>query len=89
MASIIEKNNEIPEMYILRHQHDTVLPEMGYDYSTNLFEKTLAPILYNNDNTSALLGQLNDMVVSIIETVLPTRNIFFYSHDKYFNRHGK
>ena len=89
IVSIIEKNSEIPEMFTLRHKHDTDLPEMGFDYSSNLLQKTLSPILYNNDNNNILLGQLNDMMVSLIENILPTRNIFFYSHNKYFNKHGK
>lgn len=89
MGSLIEKQNEIPEMYALRHKHDTTLPEMGYDYTNNLLRKTLSPVLYNNDNNITFLDKLNDMMVSLIDSILPTRNIFFYSHNKYFNRHGK
>lgn len=89
MKSIIEELNEIPEMYALRHKHDTDLPEMGYDYSENLLKKTLSPVLYNNDNNIEFLDKLSYMMVSLIETVLPTRNIFFFSHNKHFNKHGK
>lgn len=89
MKSIIEETSEIPEMYTLRHKHDTDLPEMGYNYTENLLSKTVSPVLYKNDNNIVFLDKLNDMMVSIIDSVLPTRNIFFYSHNKYFNKHGK
>jgi len=89
MKNIIEENSEIPEMYVLRHKHDTDLPEMGYNYTENLLNKTLSPVLYNNNNNVMFLDKLSNMVVSIMDSVLPTRNIFFYSHNKYFNKHGK
>lgn len=89
MQSLIEKSNEIPDMFTLKHMHDTDLPEMGFDYTNNLLEKTLSPVLYNNDNNISFLNSLNDMLVSLVDSVLPTRNIFFYSHNKYFNKHGK
>jgi len=89
MKSIIEENSEIPEMYMLRHKHDTNLPEMGFDYSENLLSKTLSPVLYKNDNNSIFLDKLSYMMASLVDTVLPVRNIFFYSHNKYFNKHGK
>jgi hypothetical protein len=89
MKNIVEESGQIPEMYVLRHKHDTDLPEMGYNYGENLLSKTLSPVLYNNDNNIVFLDKLNDMMVSIIDSVLPTRNIFFYSHSKYFNKHGK
>lgn len=89
MQSLIEETNEIPEMFMLRHKHDTVLPEMGYNYTENLLKKTLSPVLYNNDNNIMFLDKLNNMMIAMIETILPTRNIFFYSHNKYFNKHGK
>lgn len=89
MQSLIEETSEIPEMFMLRHKHDTDLPEMGYNYTENLLKKTLSPVLYNNDNNIMFLDKLNNMMVAMIETILPTRNIFFYSHNKYFNKHGK
>ena len=89
MQSLIEQNSEIPEMYMLRHKHDTQLPEMGYDYTKNILDKTLSPVIYKNDNNIQFLDKLNDMIVSMVETILPTRNIFYFTHNKYFNSHGK
>lgn len=89
MRNIIEETSQIPEMYVLRHKHDTTLPEMGFNYSENLLNKTLSPVLYNNTNNIEFLDKLSEMMVAMIDSVLPTRNIFFYSHNKYFNKHGK
>ena len=87
MKNITEENNQIPEMYILRH--NTYLPEMGYDYSNTLLNKTLSAVLFNNEKTSFFLEKYNDMVLSLIESILPVRNLFFYTHNKYYNKHGK
>lgn len=89
MKSYIEESNEIPELNLLRHKHDTELPEQGYDYQQKLFVNSVSPILYNNDTNEMFLTKLNNMMLTIVETILPTRNIFFYSHNKYFNRHGR
>lgn len=89
MKNVIEESNQIPEMYTLKHMHDTELPEQGFNYSENLLNKTLSPVIYNNINNIEFLDKLNNMMVSMIDTVLPVRNIFFYSHNKYFNKHGK
>lgn len=87
--SIIEENSEIPEMYRLRHKHDSVSEDTGFDYSQNILKRTLSPILYNNTENELFLEKLNDMTVTMVDSVLPTRNIFFFTHNKYFNKHGK
>ena len=87
--SFIEENNEIPEMYRLRHKHDSVSEDTGFDYSKNILKRTLSPVLYNNDDNELFLDKLNDMTLSMVESVLPVRNLFFYSHNKYFNKHGR
>lgn len=89
MSNFIEEYNEIPEMFSLRHKHDTATSEQGFDYQLNILPKSLSPMLYKNDTTSLFLDDLNKMMITLVETILPTRNIFFYSHNKYFNRHGK
>jgi hypothetical protein len=88
MKSLIEQNNEIPEMYQLRHKHDNLLNQ-GYNYADNLIRRSVSPVLYKNDNNSMFLDRLNDMLVSMVDSILPVRNIFFFSHNKYFNGHGR
>lgn len=88
MISIIEKNNQIPEMYNIRHKHDKFNNE-GYNYVDNMLKRSTSSALWNNDNMNEFLTSLNDLQVILTDTVLPTRNIFYSSLDKYYNGHGK
>lgn len=87
--NIIEKNKEIPEMYILRHKHDIIVPEHGFNYTENLLKRSTSKILFNNKILSGFLDKINDMLVVMIDSVQPIRNIFFYTHTEYYNKHGK
>jgi hypothetical protein len=87
--SLIEENSEIPELYVLRHKHDADVKEQGYNYTDNLLSRSLSPVMYNNPKTSEYVDYLSKMMVSLHDTVLPVRNLFFYSYNKYFNKHGK
>lgn len=88
MRSIIEEQNEIPEMHLLRHKHDTG-EEEGYNYADNALRRATSSALWANDNMNDFLTRLSDMYVTLVDTVLPTRNIFFWSYNKYYNGHGK
>jgi Mg2+ and Co2+ transporter CorA len=87
--SLIEKNSQIPDMYLSRHKHDTVSEDHGYDYSSNILRRTLSPVLYNNTDTADQLDKLQDMTVTMVEEILPVRNLFLFTHDKYYNKHGR
>lgn len=88
MRSLIEQSSEIPEMYQVRHKHDAMLND-GFDYTANMLKRSLSPVIYANDNNEAFLDKLNNMLVCMVDSILPTRNIFFHSHSKYFNGHGR
>lgn len=87
--NIIEENGQIPELYWLRHKHDVVIQEHGYDYNSNLLKQTLSPVMLKNNNTDYFYDKLNDMFVSIWDSIQPIRNLFYYTHNKYYNCHGK
>lgn len=87
--NIIEKNSQIPDLYTLRHKNDSNSEDFAYDYSSNLLKKTLSPLLYNNEDTANTLDKLEEMTVTMIEEILPVKNMFFFSHDKYYNKHGR
>lgn len=88
MKSIIEESSQIPEMYNLRHKHDVILND-GYNYTDNALIRSMTPVIFNNPNLGNFMEKLNKMYVALIETVLPVRNIFYWSHNRYFNGHGK
>lgn len=88
MKSQIEEGNQIPEMYVNRHKHDIVLND-GFNYVDNMVSKSVSPLLYKNDTNASFLGYLNKMIVTMTESILPARNIFFWSVPKHFNSHGR
>lgn len=89
MKNIIEENSQIPDLYLVRHKHDSISDDFAYDYSSNLLKKTLSPVLYQNEDTAKSLDKLEEMTVTMIEEILPVRNLFFFTHPKYYNKHGK
>jgi hypothetical protein len=89
MRNITEESQQIPELYALRNKHNKYIKEMGYDYSNNLLKNTLSPVLYRNNKTAGFLQKLNDMVVTLYDSVLPVRNIFSFTQNKYYNKHGR
>jgi hypothetical protein len=89
MKNITEESQQIPEMYILRNKHNKYINNMGYNYSENLLKNTLSPVLYKNDKTSEFINKLNDLMVTLIDSVQPVRNIFNFTVSKYYNKHGR
>lgn len=87
MKSIIEENNQIPELFLLRHQHDSTDNE--YDYVSNTLKNSTSGVLWDNDNTHEFMSSVNNLYISIVDSILPVRNIFFWSYNKYYNKHGK
>lgn len=87
MKSIIEENNQIPEMYMLRHQHDG--QDTEYDYVSNTLKNSTSGVLWDSVNIGDFMEYINKMYLSITESILPVRNIFYWSYNKYYNKHGK
>lgn len=89
MKNLIEENSQIPELYQLRTKHNTHIKEMGYDYTDKMLQNSLSNVLYKNKNTNEFLEYLNKLMVTLYDGILPVRNLFFYTHNKYYNKHGK
>lgn len=87
MKSIIEENNQIPEMYLMRHQHDGTDEE--YDYVSDTLKNSTTKVLWQNDNMFEFMEGINKMYSTLVDSILPVRNIFYWSYNKYYNKHGK
>lgn len=87
MKSFIEENNQIPEMYMFRHQHDSQDDE--YDYVSNTLKNSTSKVIWQNDNMFDFMENVNKLYTTLVDTVLPVRNIFFWSYNQYYNKHGK
>ena len=88
MNSIIEQNNQIPEMYQMRHKHDANTT-VNNDYTANALLRGISGALMSNDNLNMFMTNVNSMYVCLVDTILPVRNIFYWSVPKYWNGHGK
>lgn len=84
---MIEKESNIKELYELKHRKDNET-HTHYDYENNLIEKTFPKYIYKNDNMNSMLNYLKEQWIWMIESVLPIRNMFNYTVDKYYNRHS-
>lgn len=89
MKNITEESQQIPEMYLLRNKHNKYIKQMGYDYSSNLMKKTVSPVMYRNEKTGSFVNKINDLMVTLFDSVLPVRNLFSFTQNKYFNKHGR
>lgn len=84
---MIERESEIKELYDLKHRNDNEL-HTHYDYENNLISKMFSKYIYRNNNIYEFLRRLRGQWVWLIESVLPIRNMFNYTVNKYYNRHN-
>ena len=84
---MIEKRTQIPELYYIKHFSDS-LKNTGFDYGNKLFEKTLSPVMFKGKKLRYFLPLLQQNTVWMIDSVLPIRNWWNYTVDKYYNNHN-
>ena len=88
MDSLLEKNTKIEDIYNLHHRHDKHEVKT-FNYTENLIKQNVSSVLYMNRNNKQVLDGLNKLLVTIVDSSLPIRNMFFNTVDKYYNKHGK
>ena len=84
---MLDRNLHIKELYDLKHINDNEL-HVGFDYETNVMNKTLSNMMFKNPYTANFITQLKDLIVVTIESNLVMRNFFNYTVPKYYNRHN-
>lgn len=87
MIIMIEKESQIKELYELKHRKDKEL-YTHFDYENNLILKTMSKYIYRNDNMFNFLNFLKKQWVWMIESILPLRNFYNYTVNKYYNKHN-
>lgn len=88
--SIIEKYSQIPVMYNIRHKHDTINHEdFALDYSDKIVRRNLSGFLMLNKNMRELADFLNKIFSIMIESSESIKNMFYFTHKKYYNKNGK
>lgn len=87
---IIDKNSQIPALYKLRHKYDSLPKEdISFDYTMELFNKTTSSFILSNPNTKVFTNYLSKMHALMIEYGMGLKNMFYFTHDKYYNKDGK
>lgn len=88
--SVINENNEIPIMNKIRHKYDKLPSEdISFDYTNELFNKTISPFMLSNPKIKMFTETLSKMMSVMIDSTMGIRNFFYYTHDKYYNKNGK
>lgn len=88
--SEIEKQSQIPDMYELRHKHDTKNhSDFSYDYSDNLIKNSVSKFIISNDKMKEYTNYISKIISIMVDSTFEFRNMFLYSHSKYYNKNGK
>jgi len=84
---MIEKQSQIPELYDLKHKHDTDL-HSGYDYENNLFYNLFSNVMFGNERFTTFINLLQKNTVWMIDSTLPIRNFYNYTVGRFYNKHN-
>ena len=84
---MIQRESEIKELFDLKHRKDKEL-HTHFDYETNLIIKMFPKYIYSNDNMYEFIKKMKEQWVLMIESILPLKNIFNYTVNKYYNKHN-
>ena len=84
---MIEEKTQIKELYELKHFNDSN-ENNGYDYENNLFYNLLSNLMFGNKKLNSFLLLLEKNIIWMIESVLPIRNFWNYTVNKYYNKHN-
>lgn len=88
--SIIYKNSQIPELYAVRHKHDELPKEdISFDYTMNLYKKSISPFILLNPKMREFTNYLSKIMSLMIDSGMELKNMFYFTHDKFYNKDGK
>lgn len=62
--------------------HQDIFTDLGFDYRGHIFEKTISPEILKNSNNKSILGNIENMVLMLIDTVKQIKTFFMISIDK-------
>lgn len=78
---MLYKRKQLPEIYYLRHRHDT--DNDFLDYEKTILNKTLSPYLYQNEMMNGFLTRLQPLVALLFDQMNVVKNLKNYMVDKY------
>ena len=84
---MIYEKSQIRELYDIKHINDSDI-NSGYDYENKFFMNLFSNMMFGNNITSEFMMNLQKNTIWMIESVLPIRNFWNYTVDKYYNKHN-
>jgi len=79
------EEQDIPELYYMKHRHDS--DEDFVDYEKIILDKSISPYLYNNDRMNTFLKSLQRLISIFFDNVNIIKNFKNYTVDKYYYKH--
>lgn len=83
---MLDRKRMVAEVYDLRHKHDND-PNQGHRYEEDLLTRSVSPALSRNTTVAWFVGQLQAMLVLMVDRTQELRNLFNYNVDRYYDRH--
>jgi hypothetical protein len=71
----------LPYLYQAKHQNDE-LKNLGYNYRGKILQKTTSRELWGNPLQTAMIGQIESLIIYLIEQVKTIKKMFSISHEK-------
>lgn len=75
------KRNKKSADYVANHTQD-VYTDLGHDYRDDIFNKSLSPIILNNEKNKRILSVIQKMIVYLVDAVKQIKLHFMISLDK-------
>lgn len=78
---MLYKRKQLPELYYLKHRHDSEKTYVSYD--DKILERNLSPYLFNNDIMRGFIERLQPLIASMFDRMNIVKNFKNYIVDKY------
>ncbi len=75
------KRNKTTAKYISEHAQD-VFTDLGFDYRGNIFKRSISRVILNNENNAGILGEIDKMIVMLVDTVKQIKLQYMISLNK-------
>lgn len=84
---MLHEEREIPEVYYMKHRHDT--DKDWTDYENSMLDKMLSPYIYENDMMNSFLKKLQSLTAKLFDQMNIMKNWRNYIVDKYHYKHNR
>lgn len=84
---MLHNRRELPEIYYMKHLHDDNTDYV--DYEKMIFDKTLSPVLFENDVMNGYLKRLQPLMAMVFDQFNVIKNFKNFMVDKYYYKHKR